>query len=57
MFNPRLNIITPNCLSVDSATIFLKSHSVFALRPAIKVVVVATIIMAILKYIHLWSIG
>lgn len=42
---PSLNIITPNCLNVDRATIFLKSHSVFALMPAIKVVDVATIII------------
>ena len=45
----KLNIITPNWLRVDKATIFLKSHSVLALRPAISVVDVETININILK--------
>jgi hypothetical protein len=36
-------IITPNWLKVDKAIIFLMSHSVMALSPAIVVVVVAII--------------
>jgi hypothetical protein len=40
-FKPILNIITPSWLKVDKATIFLKSHSVLALKPAINVVEVA----------------
>jgi len=31
-------IIIPSCLKVDSAIIFFMSHSVVALRPAIRVV-------------------
>lgn len=37
---PILIIISPSCLSVDSAIIFFISHSVIALRPAINIVVV-----------------
>jgi hypothetical protein len=36
-------IITPSCLRVDSAIIFLKSHSVVALIPAISIVIEADI--------------
>lgn len=36
-------IITPSCLRVDKAMIFLKSHSVVALRPAISIVIDAEI--------------
>ena len=39
---PRLVIIIPNCLRVDSAMIFFMSHSVVALRPAITIVDTAT---------------
>lgn len=35
---PKLAIITPNCLKVERAIIFLRSHSVRALRPAINIV-------------------
>lgn len=52
MFKPSLNIITPSCLRVERATIFLKSHSVLALKPAINVVEVATIIINLLKKGH-----
>jgi hypothetical protein len=43
MFAPKLNIIIPNWLKVDRAMIFLKSHSMVALKPAINVVEVAII--------------
>ena len=33
-----LNIIVPSCLSVDRAIIFFISHSVKALKPAIRAV-------------------
>lgn len=36
-----LNIIVPNCLSVDNAIIFFISHSARALMPAISVVIQA----------------
>lgn len=49
IFKPRLNIITPNWLNVERATIFLKSHSVLALKPAINVVDVAIMIIKLLK--------
>jgi len=39
----RLVIITPSCLRVERAIIFFISHSVIALRPAIRVVRTATI--------------
>lgn len=39
----KLIIITPNCLNVDSAIIFFKSHSVRATIPAINIVVVEVI--------------
>lgn len=35
---PKLVIITPNWLRVDSAIIFFKSHSVIAEAPAINIV-------------------
>ena len=40
--NPRLAIIIPNCLKVDSAMIFFMSFSAMADRPAINIVVDAT---------------
>lgn len=33
--------MSPNCLSVDRAIIFLRSHSVMAERPAISIVIEA----------------
>jgi hypothetical protein len=49
MLAPILNIITPSWLRVDRATIFLKSHSVVALKPAIRVVEVAIISIKVLN--------
>lgn len=39
--NPILLIITPNCLSVERAIIFFKSHSAIAFIPAMNIVNVA----------------
>lgn len=36
--SPRAAIITPNCLRVERAMIFFRSHSRTALRPAISIV-------------------
>lgn len=38
IFSPIAAIIMPSCLRVDRAMIFFISHSVVALKPAIKVV-------------------
>ena len=54
---PNLVIIIPNWLRVDKAMIFFASHSVVALKPAINIVVTATIKIIILKYSHLWRNG
>jgi hypothetical protein len=43
IFIPKLNIMIPSCLRVERAIIFLKSHSVVALRPVMNVVDVAMI--------------
>lgn len=40
---PILAIITPSCLKVESAMIFLRSHSVIADKPAINIVMEAVI--------------
>jgi hypothetical protein len=42
-FRATQTIITPSCLSVDKAIIFLKSVSVVALSPAISMVIEAEI--------------
>lgn len=42
-------IITPSCLRVDRAMIFLKSVSVVALRPAINMVIEAEMIRMVLN--------
>ena len=41
MDRAKLAIITPSCLRVDSAMIFLRSHSTKAAEPAINIVRVA----------------
>ena len=41
MWRASLAIITPNCLRVDRAMIFLRSHSTRATDPAINIVSVA----------------
>ena len=43
---PRLIIITPNCLRVDNAIIFLRSVSAVAAIPAMSIVSLAIIRMA-----------
>ena len=50
MFKPRLDIITPNCLKVESAIIFFMSHSAIALNPAISIVNVAIIKSVLLNH-------
>lgn len=41
--SPILAIMTPNCLKVERAIIFLRSHSTMAAAPAISMVVHAVI--------------
>jgi len=57
MLAPRLNIIIPNWLRVDRAMIFLKSHSIVALRPAMRVVDVAINSKMLLKQLIEFSVG
>lgn len=56
-FSPKLVIIIPNCLSVDSAIIFFISHSVVALTPAINIVDVAIRRRNVLKYVSVCKNG
>lgn len=44
-------IITPNCLRVDRAIIFLRSHSIIATEPAINMVMDAIIRIRGLKIV------
>ena len=49
-FKPIAAIITPNCLRVDSAMIFLRSHSIIATDPAINIVRDAIIRRVVLNF-------
>lgn len=51
LYRPKATqtIITPSCLSVDKAMIFLKSVSVVALKPAISIVIDAEINRTVLN--------
>ena len=54
---PKLIIITPSCLNVESAMIFFISHSVMALSPAINAVSVAIMMRILLKRVVAERVG
>ena len=56
-FRPIEAIIIPNCLRVERAIIFLRSHSIMATEPAINMVVVEIIRIDLLNKGAMWRNG